>query len=42
MNLSCRVPAKKAGHFPIDESHNLVSVNYTVGFSKVVVHETHI
>lgn len=42
MDLSSRFPAKKAGHFPIDEAHNLVIINYTVGNREVVVHEAHI
>lgn len=42
MNFPSRIPAKEASHLPINEAHNLVIVNYTVGISKVVVHEAHV
>lgn len=42
MNFSSCVPAKKASHFPVNEPHDLVIVNYAVGLGKVVMHEAHI
>lgn len=42
MDFSSRLPPKKAGHFPINESYNFIIINYTVGCSQVVVHEAHI
>jgi predicted type IV restriction endonuclease len=42
MKFPSRIPAKEASHLPVNDAHNLVIVNYTVGISKVVVHEAQV
>lgn len=42
VNLPSRIPAKKTSHFPINEPHDIVIINYTIGLGKVVVHEAHV
>lgn len=39
MNFSSSLPAKKASHFPVNESHYVVTMDYQVRISKVVMHE---
>lgn len=42
MHFCSSLPPKEAGHFPIDKAHNFVLINYTVGLTEVVMHETQI
>lgn len=42
MNFPSRLQAKKASHFPINEPHNPVIINYTVRISQVIMHEAHV
>jgi hypothetical protein len=42
MNISSSLPAKKASHFPVNESHYFVIMDYQVRLSKVVMHEAHV
>src|SRR6266699_5648327 len=42
VDFASRLPAEKASHFPVNESHDLVIVDYAVGLGEVVVRETQI
>ena len=42
MDLASRIPAKEAGHFPVNKPHDNVVVNDDVGRVEVVVHEAYI
>ena len=42
MNFSSRLLTEKASHLPINETHDLVIVNYTVTPRKGVVHKAYI
>lgn len=42
VNFTSRLPAEKPSHFPVNESHDLIIVDYAVGLGEVIVHETEI
>ena len=42
MDLASSAPAKKASHFPVNQTHHDILVNNTVRGCQIVMHETHI
>lgn len=42
VNLAGRLPAEESSHLPIDQSHNLVVINDTIGLSQVAMHKAQV
>lgn len=42
MNFASRLPTKESSHLPIDKSHDLVTVDNTIGLGKIIVHKAQV